>query len=682
MKKIVIILSWVLLVIGAQAGVRTPEQAASVAASFTPAASTTKHSAPAISRPLRLAETKLKTNSTDPAMYIFNREDNAGFVVVSGDDLTDEVLLYTDDGAYDPENVNPNMAFFLNYLQERLSAVNEENVVRHSSTAVTPIAPLLGDILWDQAEPYNNLCPMDPTTSERAKTGCVATAAAQIMRYWRYPVHPMGYKTYTYEVEEDGGWWNRGYDNTQTISLDYDAEEPYDWDLMLPSYEVVRYSDAQANEVARLMYHTGVAASMRYSSEGSGTYTDSMGIGLVRHFGYIYNEYLSTDYSYQGWSIVFDDVDTARFIQAFNTDLEAGRPILIGGYDSDAGGHEFVCDGRDAQGRFHINWGWAGSANCYTYISVMEAKSSYKDGYTTQTMTYHFNNLLDAIVGLRPQPIDTVHVEAVVVSPEIITLRLKESSELSVLVTPSDATLKKCTWYSSNPAIVSVDETGHIKGLSAGTAMVYAEALDRGVSDYAVVTVLNESLPYDDCDDYSYLFVSSVVPRVGANQLGAYSWTITKNSGAFKWSGDETLGLQMGTKQTPVQQVSLQTGEVMNCYIDAIIVEAACGEDGDAELQVFIDGDRLSRSVSLNSTNTKYVFSNSEELRGSLELRFMNTQKPIYLRSIAVRINHQSAIEEVEARIPVSDAQKVIIGGHIYIIRCNQLYDIQGQIIK
>ena len=85
-------------------------------------------------------------------------------------------------------------------------------------------------------------------------------------------------------------------------------------------------------------------------------------------------------------------VTTAKITEYFNADLEAGRPIIMGGEDSNMGGHEFVCDGRDASGRFHINWGWEGDGNCYTALTTLKPSGS----------TYKFNGGLDAIIGLEP----------------------------------------------------------------------------------------------------------------------------------------------------------------------------------------------------------------------------------------------------------------------------------------
>ncbi len=37
---------------------------------------------------------------------------------------------------------------------------------------------------WGQGPPYNNFCPMDPTTNQRSIAGCPAVAMAQIINYF------------------------------------------------------------------------------------------------------------------------------------------------------------------------------------------------------------------------------------------------------------------------------------------------------------------------------------------------------------------------------------------------------------------------------------------------------------------------------------------------------------------
>ena len=53
-----------------------------------------------------------QTNDTE-AYYVFNAEDNGGFVIVSGDDQIPEILGYSDAGNFDAENQPPALAWWL-----------------------------------------------------------------------------------------------------------------------------------------------------------------------------------------------------------------------------------------------------------------------------------------------------------------------------------------------------------------------------------------------------------------------------------------------------------------------------------------------------------------------------------------------------------------------------------------
>lgn len=675
MKKGIVLVAGVLVSISVAAGVRTPEQAAAIAASFDYSQSPSRRSMPADVSTLRPVATRMKVNSTEPAMYIFNRAD-AGFVVVSGDDRTDEVLLYTEAGEYNETTMNPNMKFWLNYMQERISAVDETNAMKMQA-ATTAIEPLLGDIKWDQLEPYNRLCPIDPNDNTRSYTGCVATAASQIMRYWRYPARPNGKASYTwvcYEAQSSdpynwwGSWW--GSEPSQTVlqktvlSVDYDAEAPYDWDLMIPTYANNNYTEAQANEVARLMYHAGVAVHMEYGGDatgGSGAYTDSMGIAMVKHFGYTY---ITIYDQYQNHSL-----RASAFESAFNEDLEAGRPILMGGYDESSGGHEFVCDGRDSQGRFHFNWGWNGESNCYTTLTTMQPSET----------TYRFKSYLDAVIGLEPEVIDTVHVEYVSVAPQTVTLRLQEATTLTATIFPETATFRTYTWSSSDPTIAIVSNKGVVKGRAAGVATIYAISDEGQKIGSCVVTVLDEELPTDDCEDYEYTFVYDHLPVAGINTLGAYDWTISMQSGRMIWDSSKGRGVQIGSKNTPAVEFNLVSDNTTNCRIQSVSVTASADSGEGATIGVYLNGEQIGESQKMNTQTTEHTFDNMFGARGSMEIRLTNTKQAMYIKSINVKYDNVSAVEEV---VSAPAARKVLENGHVYIRRNGHTYTIQGQIIQ
>ena len=478
------------------AAVRTQEQAAALAVQFTNETLVRLHKAPATASSLQLVHERAKLQSEDPAFYIFNKADNGGFVIVSGDDRTVDILGYSNQGTLNIESMNPNFRFWLNLLQEAVSATNDSNVLNKAPQTTTAIGPLLTtkngkEITWYQESPYNNLCPID-ADGYRSMTGCVATAAAMVMCKWRYPNQGIGSHSYR---------WTNSNGKKTTLTVDYE-NTTYDWDNMLPAYMYKTSTKAQKTAVATLMYHAGVACDMQYSSEGSGAYTDEMANGLIDHFGYLVDKFITT-YSAMYYPSSFPNseykVSIAKFTDYFNADLEEGRPIIMGGEDSQNGGHEFVCDGRDEKGYFHINWGWEGDSNGFFSLASLAVDS------------YNFSSNLDAIIGLRPGVTDTVHVESIAVSPQTLTLKINEKQTLSTTFVPENATVKRVTWSSSDESIAKVSEKGIVRGMSTGTAVITATATDGGWQDACAVTVTDEYLPSEDFE----LVTSASVLRVG-----------------------------------------------------------------------------------------------------------------------------------------------------------------------
>ena len=49
-----------------------------------------------------------------PALYVFNTADKRGFVIVAGSDCVTPIVAYSTDGAFDPNNIPPNMLWWLN----------------------------------------------------------------------------------------------------------------------------------------------------------------------------------------------------------------------------------------------------------------------------------------------------------------------------------------------------------------------------------------------------------------------------------------------------------------------------------------------------------------------------------------------------------------------------------------
>ena len=322
-----------------------------------------------------------------PAYYVFPNGEGKGFTVVSGDDRLPEVVGYSDKGTYDEENLPSNYVGFMKAYEEMVgqldngdsrasASIAEAKALRSSGYQQPAVAPLLGNIQWNQMIPYNNMCPMYNSTN-RSVTGCVATAMAQVMMYYQYPktlqTDIPAYVTKKYGIAI--GRINKG--------------EIYDWDNMLPqyaSYEPLNYTDAQAAAVAKLLYHCGVACEMDYGPSSGANVTPAI---LSTYFGY--DSDLMQDLNRDVFTL-------AEWSQIMDKELSARRPILYSGRSSD-GGHEFVCDGTDGNGLYHINWGWGGYQDGYFDVTILNPD---KGGAGSGSAPDGYNQYCSMIVGIAP----------------------------------------------------------------------------------------------------------------------------------------------------------------------------------------------------------------------------------------------------------------------------------------
>ncbi len=260
---------------------------------------------------------------------VFNR-DGGGFAIVTADG----VVGYNESGSFDPSKAPTPLLDMIENMTEA-DGFSKKNVKRSD-----PVAPLLGDIAWDQNHPYNLLCP-PYFGKEKPATGCAATAMAQIMRYHSYPERGRGSHSYTPEL----------YPKMGTISVDF-SQSVYDWANMTPRYDENSTEEEMA-AVARLMFDAGVAISMEYGPM-SGALSQEWPEALVKYFDYDKGVALRfrANYDFDDWnSLIYDEIS-------------AGRPVYATGFSSD-GGHAFVFDGYDENGFVHVNWGWSAMSNGY-----------------------------------------------------------------------------------------------------------------------------------------------------------------------------------------------------------------------------------------------------------------------------------------------------------------------------
>lgn len=317
--------------------------------------------------------------------YVFPFGENKGFAIVSGDDDMPEIVGYADHGTYDANNMPAAMAAFLNNYRATIEAMKQGNAsaikniaeakaLRANNTrATTAVSPLLGDIKWNQSEPYNNMCPKYDGTNLSA-TGCVATAMAQVMMYWKYPK----------ELKAD---INEYETSTHKLTIAGETKgQKYDWDNMLPTYTNNNYTQTQADAVAKLMLHCGKAVEMDYGEESGAIVTPGR---LAKYFGYdsdLMLDLMRSCFTLAEWTAIIDK------------ELQAKRPILYSGRTTN-GGHQFVCDGSDGNGLYHINWGWGGYQDGYFDITILNPGQG---GIGAGNVTDGYNRGCDMIIGIQP----------------------------------------------------------------------------------------------------------------------------------------------------------------------------------------------------------------------------------------------------------------------------------------
>ena len=364
---------------------RTPEQAACVASEFlssknTPAVRRMQQAekAATVTAPVEIAYTQMQVDN-EPAVYVFNGED--GFVLVSAEDDARAILGYSDHGRFDATDMPKNMQFWLQMYADELASKPtptlkgrvQRRTAAHVQATYPTISPILGEVEWGQDEPYNNLCPT--VGGERSVTGCVATAISQIMYAHKYPAKGIGSKTYT--TESHGLRLNVNFGATT-----------YDWGNMLPYYKN-NYNSTQANAVATLMYHVGVAADMDYDPDGSGAISSAALANMGTYFGY--------DKGIQ--TLPKDYMKEEDILNAIVADLEIGHPVYVSGATKNKEGHAFVCDGIKSDGYLHINWGWDGVSNGYFALSALDPDQQGTGGSASDMA---FTEGVEVFAGIQP----------------------------------------------------------------------------------------------------------------------------------------------------------------------------------------------------------------------------------------------------------------------------------------
>ncbi|MEO8405729.1 MAG: C10 family peptidase [Chitinophagaceae bacterium] len=308
----------------------------------------------------------IKDASGNPAFYVFNFADNAGFLFVSGDYKIQPILGFVEHGEFKKDAVPATYIEWGNKTVENVEIVRQQlydnSRLANASwkdyfkktgiTGITPsvagkypppdpgcqettnsviVGPLL-PVTWGQGCSYNDLCPSASCTNicaftTNAWTGCVATSMAQVIRYWS-PANGYGYNYASMPTGSGNG------------------------------------------EVQRLMRDAGSTVGMSYGCSGSGANGGNVPGALTGSFGFT----SANRHSYGGSTYSQVQSNLSYHWPVLLEGCSSRTNVFLGIYYTYSDCHEWVCDGYIAtdytwcnpdgtQGgagylSFHMNWGW------------------------------------------------------------------------------------------------------------------------------------------------------------------------------------------------------------------------------------------------------------------------------------------------------------------------------------
>lgn len=308
---------------------------------------------------LKLAYTEPSTqNKAINTLYVFNKPQKKGFVIVAANDaLPNTILGYTDNGEFDYETIPESLKWLLSYYSEQIDAIKGSvgNCSRNQSKIIKDsiiVPPLLGDVQWNQFAPYYNKCPK--LFGEQTLVGCVATSMTSLMYFHKWPLSGQGRKSYKYMYH--------------TYTEDF-SKSTYDWPNILPRY-TSEYSEEEANAISKLSYDAGISVEMQYGSDASNSHLEYVQKSLVDYFKYnsdVLMKYRGT-ITRENWNTIL------------KKELDNLLPICISGSNPQTDvSHAFVCDGYTKNNYFHFNFGWNGQGDGY-YLSSLDDEQTESSG--------------------------------------------------------------------------------------------------------------------------------------------------------------------------------------------------------------------------------------------------------------------------------------------------------------
>ncbi len=342
------------------------------------------------------------------AYYIFSLDNVPGFIVVAADDVAQPILAYSFRNNFQTGvGASPETQYWMRLYEDQIVYMIDNGITttaditqkwqalngNGNSWASKPtggVEPML-TTTWDQGIYYDLYTPGSGST--KTPVGCVATAMAQIMKYWNYPATGTG--SYSYSDANYGA-----------LSADFGATH-YQWSVMPDN--VSRNSFTASKEaVSELGYHCGIAVQMSYAPAGSGSQVIAWYSG-AKSAETAFKENFGYKSSIQG--LRRDGYSENTWLNLLKAEIDAGRPILYAGFGVSGGqnmGHAFIFDGYDENNMFHVNWGWGSNSDGYFTINNLQP-SALGIGAGSGNFNYNQQALIKIEpAGIAPTPLKSM----------------------------------------------------------------------------------------------------------------------------------------------------------------------------------------------------------------------------------------------------------------------------------
>lgn len=472
----------------------TPDEAAAIASEFLSSSSPQLTTAKRVGVKRAKAKSDADNDLAHP-YYVFNGDDNRGFVIVSGDKRAKKILGYSNTGTFDFDNLPPQLAAMLEQYAEQIESLPASATIDPSwstptHTASTGEGKLLETANWGQGYPYNLQCP--EVDGQKCLTGCVATAMAIVMKYHNWP--------------EKGRSFNDIVIDGKITHVDF-SQYIFDYDNM-PLNCNADSEDTQPDDISTLMYAAGRSVYMDYNAVESSAYFQIVSHQLQEKFSYSANcEFLmGKDYSWDKW------------IEIILNELNNNRPILYAGTSDVFTKHAFVCDGYSAEGLFHINWGWNGIDNGY---------------FSLDKMIYSYEPCM--VINIIPDTSGTLYARPYILHDDIYTL-FEEADFINVSLpsitqnTPFDIgspTIRTPYGFNGELGFCLTDNAGKIKEI-LGTHKIYSDgyhpylAYGEGIDFQLFGVTISETIEKSDeihliareseNDDWKFILGCAAIP--------------------------------------------------------------------------------------------------------------------------------------------------------------------------